>query len=139
MPPTRRTQPTAAPAAPGRAPVTQAQQPASAPRRAPVAIARSTVTQRNQQTGETVVLRDEEARSDVPELAHVPNVARVTVSGGVTINMGNYEFIRADSQVEMPCLPTEEACDAAHAFAKAKVAEYIAEDVEAAKARMASL
>lgn len=143
--PTRRT----APAATGRAPVTRAaparqappSQPAPQPARrsVPTAIARSTVTQKNQQTGETVVLRDDEARSEVPDLQTVPHVGRITVNGGVTVNMGNFEFIRADVHIEMPCLPTDEGFAEAHEYARRKVGEFIAEDVAAAKERMAGL
>lgn len=103
------------------------------------AVARSTVTRVNSETKETQVLSDSEIRSEVTELVNVRNVARVTISGGVTINMGNFEFIRADASVEMPCLPDAAALDDAHAFAKAKVGEYIADDVEAYKQRLATL
>lgn len=52
--------------------------------------------------------------------------AHVRVMAGLTVNQGNYEFLRIDVSVSLPCLPTE--VEAAYAKASDYVAEFISEE-----------
>lgn len=112
---------------------------APAPRvsRTPQSRVAAEVTTKNRETGRVSVVRQDEVRENVDELASVPHVARVSISGGLTVNMGDFEFVRADVTIDMPCLPTDEAINDAREYAKAKVVEFLQEDVASAKARRA--
>lgn len=39
---------------------------------------------------------------------NVPHPAYIRVAGGKTVNLGNYESLRVDIAIEMPCAPTQE-------------------------------
>ncbi len=45
----------------------------------------------------------------VSRLCDHPNPAYVSVSGGITKSLGNYEFVRIDVGVKMPCAPDRDS------------------------------
>lgn len=49
--------------------------------------------------------REESVSERVFSEANPP--ARVQVSAGLTVNMSNFEFVRVDVSVSLPCLPSE--------------------------------
>jgi hypothetical protein len=53
------------------------------------------------------------------------NVTRVRVSGGLTKNMGNYESLRVDVSIEMPCPATPEGVEKAYQYCAVWVPERI--------------
>ena len=116
-------------------PVTRAPSTARTPVHSPPkAVVQATVSRKTKE-GRTEVLRDDEVRSYVEELANAPHVARVRVSGGITKNMGEFEFIRVDVSVDMPCLPDLDGdfgILATKQFCSTKVDEFVAEEVSLA-------
>jgi hypothetical protein len=59
------------------------------------------------------ITKEEESITDEQETIRVPNfnglpTARVTVSGHMTKNLGNYESARIGVEVSLPCYPVEE-------------------------------
>ena len=61
----------------------------------------STVTRVNNITKETDEIKEEEHRITVKPF--VTNTATVSVKGGATINLGNYESGRIDVMLSVPC------------------------------------
>jgi len=72
---------------------------------------------------------DEVHRADTDETIEVHHFvtepARVGVSAGTTLNMGNYEAVRLDVSVQVPCYheEVERAFEWAKAFAKNRLAK----------------
>ena len=99
------------------------------------ATARTTTSRKGPSTdGQWQTTRDDEVRSaDSPLfLEDVQHVALVCIKGGVTRNMGEFEFIRVDAEVTMPCLPIEEGeggINWAKEFCSRKVTEFINDEV----------
>lgn len=66
------------------------------------------------------------------ELSGIKHAARVQVKGGVTKNMDNFESIRVDVSVELPCAPTPAAVDKAYKAASDMVDKFIVDELERA-------
>lgn len=56
---------------------------------------------------EEVSVTETQERLSVPNFNNLPT-ARVTVSGHMTKNLGNYESARIGVEVSLPCYPVEE-------------------------------
>ena len=54
-------------------------------------------------------------------------IARVRVNGGITKNLGNYESLRCDVTLELPCASTQAGVEAAFEYAKDWIAEKVTE------------
>lgn len=97
------------------------------------AVVRTTVAHKSPAThGEWQTTRDEEVRTLAEALADAPHVGHVRVGGGVTLGRGNFEFIRIDQSVELPCLPSidgEHGINETQALLTQKVREFIDEEI----------
>lgn len=63
---------------------------------------------------------DDRTVSEILEMASgldPKHVARVKASKGVTLNLGDFESLRIDAGVELPCRPTVEAISVAFKWA----------------------
>lgn len=78
--------------------------------------------------------KDEVTTTDSHELLRVPNFhglqpARVTISGHMTKNLGNYESARIGIEVSMPCLPVEEEIVRVYSLAQELVSDMLDEQL----------
>jgi hypothetical protein len=80
------------------------------------------------------ITKDEEVISEAQEQLRVPNfnglpVARITVSGHMTKNLGNYESARVGVEVSLPCLPVEEEIVRVYAEVQELVSDMLTEQL----------
>lgn len=61
------------------------------------------------------------------------NPARVRVAGGITSNEGDFNSLRVDVAVEMPCLATPEEVARCYAACSSFVSEKLAEQIDLAR------
>lgn len=84
-----------------------------------------------------VPIREEESKIPVDDLQDIQNPARVRVSGGITKKTGGeFEFIRVDVSVEMPCAPNEKAVKKTYKDTAALVEKMIEKEVAYAEGRL---
>lgn len=67
-----------------------------------------------------------------PSAEDVPHPAYVTVRGGVTVNMGNFNSVKCEVAISMPCAPNAEACEQTYADCSAFVEEKLLKERDAA-------
>lgn len=72
--------------------------------------------------------RDKFASVKVP-CPRFENPARVRVGGSVTRNLGDFNSVRVEVSVELPCQPTEADIDNASSYASHLVDGYIAREL----------
>lgn len=60
-------------------------------------------------------------------------MARVRFAAGATLNMGNFESLRYDVAVEVPCKPARESIDMAYDYARKLVDEKLQAEIDAAR------
>lgn len=58
------------------------------------------------------------------------NVTKIKVSGGLTKNMGNFESLRVDVAIEMPCPATPDGIEKAYQYCAAWVPKRINDMVQ---------
>lgn len=69
-------------------------------------------------------------------LESVPHVARVEVGAGATVNVGEYESLRADVRISIPCSPTEEMITEAYNRASYLASKYLEAETDAGLAEV---
>ena len=75
-----------------------------------------------------VTLDDEVKREEIIEITPFEGeTACVSVDGGMTVNMGNYESCRVGVMIAMPCYPEE--VEAVHKVVSATVEKVMQEEV----------
>jgi hypothetical protein len=92
------------------------------------ATGRGTVTTSRQ------INREEEVSDtrDFEDEVNCPNPAYVSVSQGMTKNMGDYNSVKINVHVSLPCLPYDDDIRRAHVRASKLVNEFLDEEYEAA-------
>ncbi len=78
-----------------------------------------------------VQVGDKQAEQKTIPNEQISTPATITVSSGITLNLGNYESLRVDVGISLPCKPTkkdvEETYTKALQFVEEKLAEQVAE------------
>jgi len=69
---------------------------------------------------------DSEERITVPIFETDP--AHVSVSGGVTINLGDFNSVKMSVMVTLPCLPVDSEIQRAYALASKRVDMFLSEE-----------
>lgn len=69
---------------------------------------------------------------DLDKVKHSGQVGRVTIAGGITKNLGDFESLRINVQLELPYFADVEHLESAYNYGKAWVAEKINELTEEA-------
>ena len=83
--------------------------------------------------GEELDSNEESSEVAVPFFGEV-EVGRVRVGGGVTRNMGDFNSVRLDVAVELPCLPVAEEVERAYGIASRMVEGYLRREMDQALA-----
>ena len=84
-----------------------------------------------------IPIKSSEDRVVVDDLQEIKNPARIRVSAGVTQQTKKqFESIRVDVAIEMPCAPTEKAIKKCYDKVSALVADLIEDEIEYAQERM---
>jgi hypothetical protein len=82
-------------------------------------------------TGKSWVQVGDKAEQKTIPNEQISTPATITVSSGITLNLGNYESLRVDVGISLPCKPTkkdvEETYTKALQFVEEKLAEQVAE------------
>jgi hypothetical protein len=67
----------------------------------------------------------------IPTTEPISTPATINVSSGITLNLGNYESLRVDVGITLPCKPTKKDVEDTYAkalqFVEEKLAEQVAE------------
>lgn len=78
-----------------------------------------------------VQVGDKQAEQKTIPAEPISTPATITVSSGITLNLGNYESLRIDVGISLPCKPTkkdvEDTYTKALQFVEEKLAEQVAE------------
>lgn len=69
----------------------------------------ATVTAGHSVTQNREVVKEGQQSKAFPVDELPEHVARVRISAGITESLGNFEFVRIDASVEMPCAPNKES------------------------------
>lgn len=80
--------------------------------------------------GKNIVEERKETTERAPKSPE-PGQARVKVSLGVTLNLGQYRSLRSDVSLELPCRTSLESIATVHAFAKGWCEDRINEEIAA--------
>lgn len=87
--------------------------------------------------GAEVAIREDEERIPVDDLQEIVNPARVRVTAGLTqAGPNQFEFVRVDVSVEMPCEPTEKAVKKCYLNCSNLVEDMIEKERKYAQERM---
>jgi hypothetical protein len=83
------------------------------------------------------VTREEESvtERDPIDIGAIDNPAYVRVGGGITKNLGDFNSLRVDISVSLPCPPNEEAINTAYTSASSIVDTLISQELENAEER----
>lgn len=81
-------------------------------------------------TKDETKLVDEQTNLKVPNFNGLP-VARVTVSGGTTKNLGNFESARIGVEISLPCYPVEEEIVRVYGELQELVGEMVSDQMKA--------
>lgn len=90
---------------------------------------RTTATSTTQISQNGQVMEEDQQQIPVPNTAETVDKGDVTVSGGYTLNLGNYQSARVDVSVRLPAnpinRPTDEQINAAYERASSFVGDFI--------------
>ncbi len=84
-----------------------------------------------------VLYSSKEAESfpvQLQDLGSEVKVARVRAAGGITKNMGNFESLRIDVSIELPCVAEASSVEAAFSYGKKWVSDKVNEMIREAVA-----
>lgn len=79
---------------------------------------------------ETVDETDQQLSTGTVRIPEGVKPAYVKVGAGLTISMGNFESLRVDVSISMPCMPTEQAINDAYETVSQMVADKVADEQE---------
>jgi hypothetical protein len=78
--------------------------------------------------------KNEELQHTKTEISKTP-LSRIKVGGSVTKNMGNYNSIKIEVMLELPCKSTKESLQKAYVYASEWVSDKIEEEIAIAEGR----
>ena len=96
------------------------------------ATGRGTVTTSRQQNRGAERGEEVSDTRDFEDEVNCPNPAYVSVSQGLTKNMGDYNSVKLNVHVSLPCLPHDDDVRRAHVRASKLVNEFLDEEYEKA-------